>query len=466
MREGSGFGVRGSGGGVSVCCGAVLAALIIGWHGSPAGAAPASLDDCIRAALAGNSGLEAARERVAVAEAQMAQARSAWLPRAGVSAGYTLTDNAPQAFMMTLNQRRLNMTDPGMDFNHPGDTDNLRLSAGAQYRLYDPARSGRIGMAREGAAAAAEDLDARRNELIHRVTALFYGVLQAQAFARVQAEAVHSLEENLRVARDRFAAGAVVKTDVLNLEVQLAQGNEELIRVRNAERLALAAMTAALGGGPVSGEGLAAPAAEILPAPAVPPAEAYQGRPELAAARRMVAARQRELAAVRGQYGATVSAFGSQDWDTEPGDDFEDSYMAGVAAEWTLFTGGERKAAVRRAQADLRAAQADLEAATDQLRLDVEQARLQVSDAWERLDVTRKSVESAEESLRITRERYQKGAAPITELLIAQVARTATLTRQEAARYDYLTASSNAQRAAGELFRRYASPVQQAAVGP
>ena len=67
------------------------------------------------------------------------------------------------------------------------------------------------------------------------------------------------------------------------------------------------------------------------------------------------------------------------------------------------------------------------------------------------LDVAGKSLASAEEALRITRERYQQGATDITELLTAQVGLTATRTRLAAARYDYLIARSNLERAQGRL---------------
>jgi outer membrane protein TolC len=60
-------------------------------------------------------------------------------------------------------------------------------------------------------------------------------------------------------------------------------------------------------------------------------------------------------------------------------------------------------------------------------------------------------VQSAEEVLRITRERYQQGAADITELMAAQVGRTGTRTRRAAAYYDYRVAQSDVDRASGKL---------------
>ena len=82
-------------------------------------------------------------------------------------------------------------------------------------------------------------------------------------------------------------------------------------------------------------------------------------------------------------------------------------------------------------------------------------ASIQAGEAWERLNVARKSIESAEESLRITQQRYLQGAIDLPELLTAQVGLTGTRTRNVAALYDYLTAISNLDRARGQLAGRY-----------
>ena len=101
--------------------------------------------------------------------------------------------------------------------------------------------------------------------------------------------------------------------------------------------------------------------------------------------------------------------------------------------------------------ADLAAARADEEKARLNLKLDLQQAFLGAQEAWERLEVVRKSLETAREARRIVQEQYQQGAADVALLLQTQVGVTATETRAAAARYDYLTALSNLQRAKGEL---------------
>ncbi len=412
-----------------------------------------TLEDAIQAALRHSPTLKAADARIGSAQAMLRQARSYYYPAIGLAASYTRTDNPPQAFMMTLNQRNLNMMDPGFNPNEPDSTDNLRGSVTLQWRLFDLQRDAGKNMARYGMRASAEALAAARNQLAYEVTRGFYQVLQAKAFASVQEHAVQSIEESLRVARERFSAGGAVKTDVLNLETQLAHANEDLIKARNGAQLALAALNAAIGEELVSIDTMVSPDSTALEAP--PPAcknpEAYEKRPELRAATLMRQLKEQDVRKAKGGFAPTISAYGSLDADSGNASDFETSYLAGVIAEINIFDGARTRAALQTARAELTAAQADEANARLHLRLDLQQAFLGAQEAWERLEVTRKSLETAEEAQRIVQEQYQQGAADISILLQTQVGATAMRTRHVAAQYDYLIAVSNLQRAKGEL---------------
>ena len=412
-----------------------------------------TLEASIQAALANSPTLQAAESRIDSAQAMLRQAQSYYFPSIGLAANYARSDNPPQAFMMTLNQRTLNMMDPAFNPNEPDDTDNLRGSLTAQWRLFDLQRDAGKRMARYGAQASAEGLAAARNQLVHEITRGFYGVLQAKAFSDVQAQSVASIEESLRISQERFKAGSSVRTDVLNLETQLAQAREDLIKVRNGAQLAVAALNAGIGDDLVTLDNIEPPDAASFQAP--PPEctnpEAFENRPEWRAARLMRQIKEQDLKKAKGGYAPTVSAFGSFDEDSGNASDFEHSYMVGVAAEINLFDGARTRAAVQAAQAELEAARAEEQKARLNLRLDLTQAFLGTRDAWERLEVTRRSLESAQEAQRIIREQYEQGAADISILLQTQVGVTAMQTRHAAAQYDYLTALSNLQRAKGEL---------------
>ena len=430
---------------------------------SPVEIGAVTLDECITEALAANPDIETYTHRIDAAEARMKQAASSYYPWLTFSYSYTRTNNPPQAFMMELNQRRLNMRSPVFDPNNPDDIDNLRTSVGFKYRLFDfGSRRLDYSMAQQGAAVSAEQRTAMQNQLIHQVTVYFYSVLQSTALVSVQEKSIKSLRESLRVARERYLAGTSLKTDVLNLEVKLAQAQEDLIRAKNGIQLAVAVLNMMIGKDRVAGDEIEAPGLfSEVPHLNEYDADDVEIRAEMKMIEITVAIKEAAAQKARREYGPTVNAFGSIDWDGEDFGDYRDSYLVGANLEWNVFTGFYRQNSLAEAVADLQAARAELRNIRNQLLLDLKQSYLRAVEARERLYVSRKSVTSGEEAMRITEELYKNKAADITELLTAEVGVTAIRTRAVTAYYDYLTALSNLERARGGLVTRYGPASRQ-----
>ena len=416
-----------------------------------------TLETCIKSALENNPGIQAGITRINEAKYMIKQAESAYYPRLYLSGAYSMTDNPPQAFMMSLNQKDLNMGKPGFDPNDPDHTDNMRLSVGLKYRIYDGGiKSIHVQMAKESKQLRELGLRAVQNELIHQVTRGYYGVLQAQSFVAVHEESVKSLEESLRVATARFNAGSAVKTDVLNLEVKLAQAREDAIRAKNGVRLAIASLNTAIGSDLILSDSLPVPAREeIREKPERLDFSVIENRAELKATHTLSNIKEQSYEKVSREDRPTMSAFGSYDFDSGDFSEFEDSYLMGVMAEWEIFDGYQQRNKARVAKAEWQTAKNESLKARNDLRLDLHQAYLKAMDAWERLEVSEKSIESASEALRITSELYKQGVAEISVLLTAQVGLTTQKTRSVAAYYDYLTALSNYDRARGLGVERY-----------
>jgi outer membrane protein TolC len=241
----------------------------------------------------------------------------------------------------------------------------------------------------------------------------------------------------------------------LNLEVRLAQAREDLIRAQNGMRLSIAALNTAIGEDLVGPDGLPIPVKKDgVPPPIEKDANLVENRPELHLAKRRTSIKKKEYHRAVREYYPHVNAFGSYDFDSDF-DELEDSYLVGIMAEWEFFDGFRRASTIKQIKREWQAAQQDEQNIRNNLRLDLQRAQIQAAEAWQRLEVVRKSVESAKEALRITRVRYKEGATDITELLTAQVGLTASQTRDIAAYYDYLIALSNVRRAQGELVTEY-----------
>jgi outer membrane protein TolC len=101
-------------------------------------------------------------------------------------------------------------------------------------------------------------------------------------------------------------------------------------------------------------------------------------------------------------------------------------------------------------------AQANLEAVREEqhkLRLaidfEVEQGRRQLSEADERLAVTQGSVAQAQESVELTRARFEQGLVLSTQLIDAQTALTAARMRRAEAEADHRIAVAALRKALG-----------------
>jgi outer membrane protein len=408
-----------------------------------------TLQEALEVARQANPTIEAALHRIQASAAATDEALSAYYPTVTLSGAYNRTDNPGQAFFMNLNQRIASLEN---DFNQPDDTENLRLSAGVKWLLLDGGQRGLSRrMARLQEMASTDRMQAAQQELTYQVTRSYYGLQQARENKKTQEAMLHRVEESLRVARARFDAGSALKTDVLHLEVMEAEAQENLIRADHAVILAIEILNTTIGEDLVNAgtelvirdDGALPPVPELI-------ALDFNRRPELNAIRRDEEAG--SLAARRANREGLprLSAYGSADWDSDVSSDYEQSYFAGAVLEWDLFTGfrqSSRSGAAKAQSLEQAARRRELE---NQLQLELQQAYLSAKESQQRLVVVARALDSATEAYRITRARYEEGAADITELLTAQSGLTASEIRALNTRFDYLIAQAKLQRASGE----------------
>jgi outer membrane protein len=389
-----------------------------------------TLERALDYALAHNPDARIAQQRIAAAQAGLEQANSAFWPRLQVQSSYTRTDNPMMVFGDILNQRSYSSL---LNFNDVPDVDNLNARGIVTVPLYAGGRNvaGRQA-AKANTEAAKQESGAVRNALGFEVSRAFHTVLKTRQFIQAAAAAVNSFETNLVVARKRLDGGTLLKSDVLDIEVRLAQAREDLVRARNANTLAERALRNLLG--IEEGEFTVADNAPIV---SPPNSGDFAQRPEVAAARERESAAQAQVRGSKSGYQPRFSAFGSLDYDYGwvTGGDGK-SYTAGVLAQWDLWDGFSTRAKVREAKANLESAREEQRKLRLALDLEVEQARLNLNAAVERLAVSSKAVEQAAESASLTRNRFEQGLALSTQLIDSETALVAARVRRAEAESD------------------------------
>lgn len=419
--------------------GALLAGLAV-----RAGEASWTLEQCVRHALTNSPDARLAQHRLRAAEAARQQANALAWPTLQFQSSYTRTDNPMYVLGSALNQRAFG---PALgDFNHLPDVDNWNLKGQLSVPLYTGGAltAGRRA-ARSGVQAQAAQTEAVRQTLAFETVRAFHTVQKTRAFVRAAEAAVASFEQHLELAQKRFAAGTLLRADVLDVEVRLARAREDLARARNARALALEGLRTLLGLEP-------GPFDVVETAPEVPAPDAadFSARPELEAVRHQIEAAEAQIRAARGGYLPRLAAFGSLDYDRGwklDGDGT--SYTAGLLLQWNLFDGRLTRGKVAEAQAGLDQALEQDRKLKLGLGFEVEQARLNLREANERLAVTARAITQAEESVRLTRDRFEQGLALTLQLLDAETALTVARVRRAEAEADQRIAVAALRRALG-----------------
>jgi outer membrane protein len=408
---------------------------------------PWTLERALEQALAHNPDTLLARHRIAAAQAGVEQANAAFWPRVQFQSSYTRTDNPMMVFGSILNQRAYPYPPSSpLNFNDVPDVDDLNARGAMTMPLYVGGRNkaGREA-ARANTEAARQDDQAVRNALGFEVARAFHTVLKTREFIRAAEAAVNSFQTNVAIANKRLEEGTLLKTDVLDLEVRLAQAREDLVRARNANALAKRTLRNLLGIEEGDFE-----IVDSAPSAAAPDSVDFSGRAELAAARHRERAAEEQARGAKAGYLPRVSAFGSLDYDY--GWKFENgggSYTAGGLLQWDLWDGNLTRAKVREARANLESAREEQRKVRLALDLEVEQARLELKAASERLSVTQQAVSQALESASLTQARFQQGAALSTQLMDAETVLVSARVRRAEAEADQRIALAALRKAVG-----------------
>jgi outer membrane protein TolC len=127
------------------------------------------------------------------------------------------------------------------------------------------------------------------------------------------------------------------------------------------------------------------------------------------------------------------------------------NWLVSVGLHWNLFNGFSDKARINETKSLLSRSQARQESTGSAIRLQVRRAYADLRSAEQRIDVAKASVAEAEESLRITQNRFQAGMNNVTDLLRTETAVLDVRTRYWAAVHDQRIAATMLELAAGTL---------------
>jgi outer membrane protein TolC len=381
------------------------------------------------------------------------EATAAFYPKLTGRLGYSYSNDPAMAFSAIVSQRRYA---PTMNINQPGFVENFRPELVGTMSLF---RGGqdyyRKKAAELGVEAAELERAALRNRLAASVTAAYYAVLAAPQQVDVARHSLEAVDSELKNARIQHQEGALLKSDVLSLDVRHSQAWETELKALNAVELTRSSLKTLLGldtAEPVEVRetvDLAAPAKSDNLSGLI--TQALTQRPEIQAAARQVDMREQELRAEQGGHLPKLNAYAAYGLnERSPQFNFNnDNLTVGLNAEVEIFGGGATSARVSGAQRKLAEAQAIRERTRLEIEDDVRKASANLSEARQRQEVAEAATASAQEALRLVREQYRAGAVTVTRYLEAEADRAQTEIHAVTARYDAQVAKAYLQQALG-----------------
>ncbi len=421
------------------------------------GRRPLSLEEAVQTALAKNADILNARQQIEVALGQVIEVRAQALPTATAAATYDQQDGALIANRSFSQEKNWRIAIAGKQL----------LYSGGQVRAT-------MSIARATEEAAIYQLQETIGQVIATTKQQYYTIVVNRALIKVQEVSVQLLQEELNDTTARFEAGTVPKYNVLTAEVALANAIPDLIRARNDYRINQVKLMRTLGDNYDLSSGISYP---YEPTDGLPYLQrkttlsdavrlAKERRPLLKAQRQNILIETDKIKVSLANYKPRLNLTGG--YEARNNSFSEDIDVAlygwffGVEGSWNIFDGLETHGKVRQNRALLESARITYE---DSVRLVEQQAIEALSrlrEAEELIDSQVKNVATAEEAVRLSRERFAAGAGTQLDVLNSRFALTTAQTTELEARYQYNAALAELDRAtasAADFDPRFADPL-------
>lgn len=413
---------------------------------------PVSLNDAIQIALENNPDNKIAVARIKQAKAMIEKANANFFPFLGFYTQYSQGD-APSGYLFKKIDQRL--LPANTDFNSPGWYENYETGIKAGINIFNGGRDIlNKKIAETDFSISQIDRKSVENSLVASVIHTYYNALAAKEYIKITRDSVSTVKSQLRLMNVRFRAGGVLKSDILSLEVRLAQAREDVLLSENRLKTTLAAFASILGVSPETEIRLKKIESREIPLPneyIAGVAYALENRSEVNKIKERIKQSRMALDLSRAEYLPRVD-LQSKYYVDDPEmayNDSRDNWTTAVILNWDVFTGFSTKAEEEKAKARLEEMlAADLKTRLS-VKLDVKNAYLKLAEAKARLDVAERSVAMAEESFKLVRKQYEGGAATITRYFEAELAFNRAKTRTTAAYYDREKALADIGRAVG-----------------
>ncbi len=426
---------------------ALLAALLIWLVSSGAAARELTLEQAVDEALAHNQDYLIARAELERAEAEIKRATADALPNLSLGSSYTRNLKIPEVVFggMSFRLGTENTIDAGLTLTQPIWQGGKVMAAIKIARLY-----------RKYTESAVREAEA---EIRYGVREAFLGAILAQDVVQVYRDALATAELNLEIVSKMQSQGVVSEYEKLRAEVEVANLRPQLLKAENTSILALNALQNLIAGEAREPLELryqfdSTLADEQFRLEALFDA-ALAKRAALKQQEHLKEITQRAIGVAKAERSPKFDLISQYGWRYQAddfgmdGNKWSPSWTASITLSMPIFDGFTTKAKVQKARVDHAQVELGYEKLRRQIELQVRDAFLRYTESTERLRTQIKTIEQAEEGLRIARIRYQNGVGTQLEILSSETALTQAKTNYVQATHDTALAAYRILRVTG-----------------
>ena len=417
-----------------------------------------ALSECVDIALKNNSQIVQGRYNVAVADAQVDNARRAFLPSLSSSYGLSRSVSGP---------REGSYIDPATNLlvTSLGESRTSRSqSAGASLgmSLYDPGDWATLAANKKGVKKSEMDLANSRQQIIFQVKQRYFQLLQAMKLLELQQEQVQVTEQTLKRAETLYEIGSAPLSNMLSARSNLENVRATLILRENNVEIARSNLGFTLG---MEMDVRIVPSEETFEVAPLPftyeeaRGRALEGHPSLLSQKfSMLQARDNLRATQVALRHPTVSMSSGYSWSLSGDEKFrgmEDLFMKNygysfrLSASFPIFNGLSTENSVKIQKLQYLRSMEQLEQAKRQASLDIKQSFLNLGRYRRSITAYEAAVRAAEEDFKLQDERYNFGAGTFLERQQAQLDLFSARNQLVQAAYNYQIELARLEQAVG-----------------
>ena len=283
-----------------------------------------------------------------------------------------------------------------------------------------------VDSARAGEQIAEADIESARLAAQGELAANYFGLRQTDVALALQTETNTGYARSLQITRNRYEAGVVARTDVLQAETQLTNSQADLLGLERQRASFEHAVAVLVGRAPADFSIPADPAwsARVPVIPPEVPSTLLQRRPDIAAAEREVAQANAQIGIARAGYFPSINLTGSLGASAASiGDLFSASTLVwalGTSLVQTVFDAGATSARVDRARASLDQTAARYRQTVLTAFQDVEDQLVGLRVLGQQQSLRQAASRAADLVERQVLNRYEAGQVNYTEVITAQ----------------------------------------------